>query len=101
MSCDLAVMESTVGILICILALWRCGAGGAGGAGVAGGAGGAGGADGAGGAGGAGLHEKKGKLLSPFAVVQFPNIDCVSNEGISGEELFLFHNCLGALFAHP
>ena len=52
-------------IVICILVVWRCGAHGQ------------------------EIQEKKGKLLSPFAVVQFPNLDCVSSEGISGEDPFM------------
>ena len=33
-------------------------------------------------------QKRPGRQLSPFAVVQFPNSDCVSNEGVSGEDIF-------------
>ena len=32
-------------------------------------------------------QKRPGRQLSPFAVVQFPNTDCVSNEGVSGEDI--------------
>ena len=33
-------------------------------------------------------QKRPGRQLSPFAIVQFPNSDCVSNEGVSGEDIF-------------
>ena len=28
---------------------------------------------------------RDGRIISPFSVVQFPNTDCISNEGIAGK----------------
>ena len=32
-------------------------------------------------------QKRQGRQLSPFAIVQFPNTDCISNEGISGKQI--------------
>ena len=37
---------------------------------------------------GGNAQKRPGRQLSPFAIVQFPNSDCVSNEGVSCEDIF-------------